>query len=200
MTRGFWRLATAAAAMVAGGVFTSAAQAAPTLSATVDDGVMGSGTHQFQYAGNWVNCGCNGGAFRYAYTTGDKVTFRFTGSQVKLFGYKEPVAGIASISIDGGTPVDADIYSATKGFAAYFTSPVLADTAHTVTVTVSGRKNSAATGTTVSLDKAEVYTDTSLGYAGALAWAWQPGGGNGCDLGNLDVDSATQQVLRDAGR
>ncbi|MCX6462032.1 MAG: hypothetical protein NTW05_00335, partial [Pseudonocardiales bacterium] len=49
-------------------------------------------------------------------------------------------------------------------------------------------------------DKAEVYTDTSLGYAGAFAWAWQPGGGDGCDLGNLDVDTATQQVLRDAGR
>ncbi|HEX8538091.1 MAG TPA: glycosyl hydrolase, partial [Cystobacter sp.] len=163
----------------------TAKAAAPTLSATVDDGVLGTGTNQFQYTGNWVNCGCNGGSFRYAYQTGDKVTFRFTGSQVKLFGYKEPVAGIASISIDGGTPVDADIYSATKGFAAYYTSPLLADTAHTVTVTVSGRKNSAATGTTVSLDKAEVYTGGSpttptepppgnlLGSVGArsgLAW------------------------------
>ena len=46
--------------------------------------------------------------------------------------------------------------------------------------------------------KAEVYTDTTLGYAGAFAWAWQPGGG-GCELGNLDSDGATQEVLREAG-
>ena len=43
--------------------------------------------------------------------------------------------------------------------------------------------------------KAEAYTATEDGYAGALAWAWQPGGG-GCELGNLDSDSASQDVLR----
>ena len=47
--------------------------------------------------------------------------------------------------------------------------------------------------------KAEVYTDTGIGYVGAFAWAWQPGGGGGCELGNLDVDEATQEVLREAG-
>jgi hypothetical protein len=45
--------------------------------------------------------------------------------------------------------------------------------------------------------KAAVYTGTD-GYAGAFMWAWQPGGG-GCELGNLDVDEATQEVLREAG-
>ncbi|MDP1807699.1 MAG: cellulase family glycosylhydrolase, partial [Acidimicrobiales bacterium] len=43
--------------------------------------------------------------------------------------------------------------------------------------------------------KAEAYTNTEDGYAGALAWAWQPGGG-GCELGNLDSDTAGQEVLR----
>lgn len=164
------RMSGIIAAAVGLGLAATAALAAPTLSATVDDGVIGTGNNQFQYTGTWVNCGCNGGSFRYAYTTGDKATFRFTGSQVKLFGYKELVGGIASISIDGGAPVDADTYSATKGFALIYTSPVLAETTHTVTVTVSGRKNSAATGTTISLDKAEVYTggSTSTPSAGML--------------------------------
>jgi hypothetical protein len=44
--------------------------------------------------------------------------------------------------------------------------------------------------------KAEAYTNTEDGYAGALAWAWQPGGG-GCELGNLDSDSASQDALRE---
>lgn len=43
-------------------------------------------------------------------------------------------------------------------------------------------------------DKAQAYTGD--GYVGAFAWAWQPGGG-GCELGNLDADSATQDVLRE---
>ncbi len=45
--------------------------------------------------------------------------------------------------------------------------------------------------------KAEAYTGTD-GYAGAFVWAWQPGGG-GCELGNVDADAATQEVLREAG-
>jgi hypothetical protein len=44
-------------------------------------------------------------------------------------------------------------------------------------------------------DKAQAYTSID-GYVGAFAWAWQPGGG-GCELGNLDADTATQQVLRE---
>ncbi|WP_218594155.1 cellulase family glycosylhydrolase, partial [Pseudonocardia oceani] len=47
-------------------------------------------------------------------------------------------------------------------------------------------------------EKAQVYTDTSGGYAGALAWAWQPGTG-GCDISNLDQDDASQEVLRTFG-
>ncbi|MDN5747702.1 MAG: cellulase family glycosylhydrolase [Pseudonocardia sp.] len=45
--------------------------------------------------------------------------------------------------------------------------------------------------------KAEAYT-TIEGYAGALMWAWQPGPNNAsqCEYGNLDVDEATQDVLR----
>ncbi len=46
--------------------------------------------------------------------------------------------------------------------------------------------------------KLKVYTNTSIGYAGGLAWAWQPGGGGagGCELGNIDVDTPTQDMLR----
>ena len=45
-------------------------------------------------------------------------------------------------------------------------------------------------------DKAVAYTDTDAGYAGAFAWAWQPGGG-GCELGNLDADVDTQAVIEE---
>ena len=47
-------------------------------------------------------------------------------------------------------------------------------------------------------DKAGGPTPQVDGYVGAFAWAWQPGGG-GCELGNLDSDAATQEVLRESG-
>ncbi|MHA6784779.1 cellulase family glycosylhydrolase [Pseudonocardia saturnea] len=46
-------------------------------------------------------------------------------------------------------------------------------------------------------EKIQIYTDTTIGYAGAFAWSWQPGGDNGCGLGNLDSDTASQDTLRD---
>jgi hypothetical protein len=42
--------------------------------------------------------------------------------------------------------------------------------------------------------KAEAYT-TIEGYVGGMAWAWQPGG-DACEYGNLDEDTASQDVLR----
>jgi len=49
--------------------------------------------------------------------------------------------------------------------------------------------------------KLGVYTNTSTGYVGAFAWAWQPGNGGGsCEYGNLDADLPTQAVLRGHNR
>ena len=45
--------------------------------------------------------------------------------------------------------------------------------------------------------KIQVYATTE-GYAGAQMWAWQPGPNNAaeCEYGNLDVDTAVQDLLR----
>ena len=49
-------------------------------------------------------------------------------------------------------------------------------------------------------EKADVYIDTSRGYAGALAWAWQPGNTlDECVTGNLADDLPVQAVMRDTG-
>lgn len=43
--------------------------------------------------------------------------------------------------------------------------------------------------------KLKAYT-TIPGYIGAFAWAWSPGNGDTCSIGNLASDSALQSVLR----
>ena len=137
-------------------------QAAPVLSATVDE-LVTTGTNRFAYTGSsWTNCGgCNATAyknsFKYAYTTGNRAVFTFSGTQAKIYGFKEPVGGKASVSVDGGTAVDIDYYAATQSVQNVFTTSVLTSGTHTVTLTVSGRKNIASKSPTINVDKAEVY-------------------------------------------
>jgi Cellulase (glycosyl hydrolase family 5) len=46
-------------------------------------------------------------------------------------------------------------------------------------------------------EKADAYIDVERGYAGALAWAWQPGNGlDECVTGNLADDLPVQEIMR----
>lgn len=135
-----------------------------TLSATIDEKVT-SGTNRFSYSNTWSDCGgCNSGAyqnsFKYAFTTGYSTTFTFTGTQAKIYGFKEPAGGIASVSIDGGAAFDVDYYASSQQLVAVVTTPELTQGTHTVKLTVSGRK-SQGTSNTINVDKAEVYTGSS---------------------------------------
>jgi hypothetical protein len=45
--------------------------------------------------------------------------------------------------------------------------------------------------------KIRAYIGGVNGYVGGFAWAWQPGNGGGsCEYGNIDADTASQNVLR----
>ncbi|MCW2549567.1 MAG: polysaccharide deacetylase [Mycobacterium sp.] len=131
------------------------------LSAAIDDAVT-SGANRFTYSGSsWTFCGCGSGAyqsaFHYAYTTGNSATITFSGSQLKVYGFKEPVGGIATVSIDGGAAVDLDYYAASSTLTQLLVTPVLTTGSHTVVFTVSGRRGNGSS-TTINLDKAEIYT------------------------------------------
>lgn len=132
---------------------------------SVDERVT-SGTNRFTYSGSsWTDCGaCNVGAyqnsFKYAYATGDKVVFTFSGVQVKFYGYREPVGGIAAVSVDGKTPTDLNYYSAQQSLVNVYTSPVLTSGTHTVSLTVTGRK-AGGSSPTINIDRAVVYTSST---------------------------------------
>lgn len=143
--------------------------------ATVDERVL-SGANRFSYSGaSWTDCGgCNAnayqGSFKYAYNTGDQAVFTFDGTQAKFYGFREPVGGIASVSVDGGPAVDVNFYAATQSLQNVFNTPVLSSGTHTVSIAVSGRR-SGGSSNTINLDKAEVYADggtpTRLWLSGA---------------------------------
>ncbi|CAM5382752.1 hypothetical protein SALBM311S_00776 [Streptomyces alboniger] len=87
-------------------------------------------------------------------TTGESVDFAFTGTQLTFRAITDPGHGIGAVSVDGGTPVDVDLYSATRtGDVPVWTSPTLSDGPHTFTLTSTGRKNAASSGTALTVDR-----------------------------------------------
>ncbi|WP_031073370.1 putative Ig domain-containing protein [Streptomyces sp. NRRL WC-3742] len=114
------------------------------------------GSAAITYSAGWSSTGstgCGSGLDHWSDSAGATATFSFSGTALTYYGSQSPDNGIAALSIDGGPAVDVNLYAPAKrlGLPVY-TSPVLPDGTHTVTVTVSGRKDPRATNTYVSLD------------------------------------------------
>lgn len=136
-----------------------------TRTTTIQDTQQGSTTGTVQFGGTWSPCTttCNkvsDGSYRWTNTAGATATIRFSGSQITLYGVKEPWGRIATVSIDGGPPVDVDYYAATatSEAVAVYRSPTVADTTHTLVVTYTTRRNpaSASNDAAITFDRAVV--------------------------------------------
>ena len=114
------------------------------------------------------------GGMRFAETAGEKATLKFRGTSIAWSGYRGPDAGIARVELDG-VASEVDMYSPTPKFQqVVFTASELADTNHTMTIEVTGRKNDASTATRVVVDAFDVTTpgrrfeegDATIAYTG----------------------------------
>ena len=120
-------------------------------------------TQKAQYAGNWSagsSCGvqCFWGNDHWSSEVNASVTYSFNGSRVALLSVKDTGNGIAAVSIDGGAETLVDLYAAARsGEQLQWLSPALFSGNHTLRVRVSGQKNNASSGITISADRVEVY-------------------------------------------
>src|SRR5688572_11912708 len=90
---------------------------------------------------------------------GETVTLPFRGTGISWIGYRGPDAGIARVQVDGGTPVEVDMYSPTVKFQeVVFTANGLADANHTLRITTTGGRNPAASAARVVVDAFDVMT------------------------------------------
>ena len=114
----------------------------------------------FIYNGTWAISNAAPkylGDDHYSSTPGSSYTVSFIGTQVLLYAAVAPYHGIGSISLDGGASRDVDFYSATRtDQKLMYTSPVLPSGTHSLTVTVTGRKNAASTEAIINADRADV--------------------------------------------
>jgi hypothetical protein len=137
-----------------------------TADTTTDDATT-SGTDHFTYSGTWgAPTGVSDlydGTAHWSTTSGSSATYTFTGTQVAINGVKDVDQGIAGISVDGGPVTYVDDYSPSRlAQATLWSSSGLSPGTHTVTVSVTGTKNSSSANDIIALDDA-VLNGSSVG-------------------------------------
>ncbi len=125
-----------------------------------NDTTIGTGIHQFQYAGTWnasSDSACYEGDNRWSNETGATLTFPFHGTSLRYYSTKNQNIGIAAFSIDDGEETEVDLYQPNKADQVLvYESGTLQPGTHTLKVRVTGKKNSAASDCVIVADKIEV--------------------------------------------
>ena len=106
-----------------------------------------------------VDGNADGDTLRQTEIAGESASFRFSGTSVTWLAEASGSHGIASVSIDGVSKGDVDLYKAsTPGVAVSNTFGGLAPGPHTIVITATGQKNPASIGTVVDIDAFQVGT------------------------------------------
>ncbi len=92
-----------------------------------------------------------GGSYRFANSTAS-MTLPFTGVRASIFGWKCTYCGIMRIKIDGVAVAQVDTYGTSAWRQETYTTPVLSQGSHTLTIEWTGTKNAAATGNRIVVD------------------------------------------------
>ena len=130
----------------------------------IQDTDRGTEVGQVELSDGWFACTttCDkapDGAYQWTRQVGATATVRFSGTGVAVFGVKEEWSHVATVSIDGGEPVDVDFFAApaTAAPVEVFRSPQLEDATHALVLTMTERRNPASTGgDAITFDRAEI--------------------------------------------
>ncbi|MDZ4063784.1 MAG: hypothetical protein U1E22_03860, partial [Coriobacteriia bacterium] len=140
------------------------------------------GDPKFYYEGNWTtttSSSLSGGSYASASTAGAYALVSFTGTEFHWLTTKAPAYGIARVTLDGGTPVNVDLYnpSVYRHQTDVWNVSGLSDTLHTVKIEYTGAKNAASSGYSIGVDALDVVgilsptryqqSDSKIYYSGA---------------------------------
>jgi RHS repeat-associated protein len=155
-----------------------------------------------KYMGTWTtssNWSASGSSFTYVNSPGAAANVTFDGTYLTWYATMGTGYGKAQVSLDGGTPVLVDFYASyTKYKQRVYSTGLLADGPHTLSIYWVGQKNAAATGTTIGVDAFDILgtatlapepepilwryqqNDTRLSYLGAWSSVstWSASGGS----------------------
>jgi photosystem II stability/assembly factor-like uncharacterized protein len=103
----------------------------------------------------------SGGTAAWTEAAGATVTFTFKGTGVRWLGFGCERCGVAEVLVDGGRVATVDTFSPQRPASSQvmYTSPRLDMRTHTLTIVVTGTKNTASTGRLIATDGIEPLTD-----------------------------------------
>jgi hypothetical protein len=106
------------------------------------------------FTGDWLpNTNPNNSGGSAALTLVNSATFTFSGTAVRWIGFSDPWSGIANVFVDGVLKTTVDTYSnVTRYQVIQYTITDLAPGSHTLTISATGRKNTAAAAAWVWVD------------------------------------------------
>src|SRR3989475_6312277 len=103
-----------------------------------------------------------GGTAAISATAGAQAKFTFIWTSVNWIGARGPETGVARVFLDGVFVTEVDTFFTTEEVqAVVFTATGLADASHTLTIEVTGLKNSASTDTFIVMDAFDVTSSSS---------------------------------------
>ena len=144
-----------AAALVAGFSLTAGT---PASAATVNR--FEETNTSLSYSGLWTYTSgptFSGGRAKLAMASGATITATFSGTSFTWIAKTSSSYGKARVTLDGGTPVLVDLYSASALYRrAVYTTGTLAQGVHTVKIEWTGQKNAGSVGAYISVDAFEV--------------------------------------------
>jgi RHS repeat-associated protein len=157
------------------------------------------------YQGTWTtteDAAASTGSFACVDATGASVTVEFTGTSLAWITSTAPDQGIASLTLDEGTPQMVDLYSAEPAHQqSVWDTGTLTEGAHTVLIEWTGTKNEASSGTTISVDALDVTAVPDTGQVSTGVWAQATVDDQQSEVISLELATiiAQRQVLRYAG-
>ena len=108
------------------------------------------------YAGAWidvVNTGADGGNLYYANSPDASLMVEFDGTSLDWYAKTSFVYGKALLSLDGGAEVEVDMYSAATLYRQrVYSTGLLENGRHTLSIRWSGRKNASSVGCAINVD------------------------------------------------
>src|SRR5512142_2630807 len=110
--------------------------------------------------------GWSGGAAMQSATAGSTVSISFIGTSIRWIGSRGRGMGLATVSVDGGPPRQVDLFArpADEIHTPIVTIYDLADAKHTLTITVTGTKNSQAQGNLVVVDAFDIQPNFTVSH------------------------------------
>lgn len=166
--------------------FTSAPPSYPTVDlvdeTNADEILVNETDASFTWSEHWGSDShdCHvGGMRKFSAEPGAKVDIQFTGTAISLIYHESPDHGVAEIAVDGVHYPDVDMYAPEgRCQAEKVMATDLAPSEHVLTVTVSGRKNLASSGTLIVVDAVRVLQGTSPSpFLWSGDWELDMGGG-----------------------